>query len=137
MTAKLFDAERVRRQIAAEFGETMKDDDPLMIAAAIAALVTRDTIAQEREKNADNQLLSVGDVRTVLLDVRDQTIEVTNQIVGVIWMQIQEGLEERVSQLLGDANEKLITRLAGYGFVGGIAVGVLATAIGLTAFWEG
>jgi len=36
----------------------------------------------------------------VLMEVRDETIKVTDQIVGVAWMKIQQGLEEQISQLL-------------------------------------
>jgi len=91
--------EALRKEIAADLGIKIDADDPLLLAAHVAAIVTRDTIAQERAHNADNQLLSYGDVRTVLMEVRDETIKVTDQIVGVIWMKVQEGLEERVAQL--------------------------------------
>ena len=80
------DKESLRREIAADLGIKIDANDPLLLAAHVAAIVTRDTIAQERAHNAENQLLSYGDVRTVLMDVRDETIKVTDQIVGVVWM---------------------------------------------------
>ena len=33
------------------------------------------------------------------MEVSDETIKVTDQIVGVVWMKVQEGLQERVAQL--------------------------------------
>ena len=115
--------ESLRREIAADLGINIEADDPLLLAAHVAAIVTRDTIAQERAYSADNQLLSHGDVRAVLMEVRDETIKVTDQIVGVIWMKIQEGLEERVSELdVGHLRYPLI-RFRGLGFICGMVIG--------------
>ena len=118
--------EALRKEIAADLGIKIDADDPLLLAAHVAAIVTRDTIAQERAHNADNQLLSYGDVRTVLMDVRDETIKVADQIVGVVWMKIQEGLEERLSELSVRRNGALFSRCDAFYFVVGILIGGIA-----------
>ena len=116
--------ENLRREIAADLGIKIDADDPLLLAAHIAAIVTRDTIAQERENNEDNQLLSYGDVRTVLLDVRDETIKVTDQIVGIVWMKIQNGLEERVAQLGSSDSYRALSKRSFGTFILGLLLGV-------------
>jgi len=115
--------ESLRREIAADLGIKIDADDPLLLAAHVAAIVTRDTIAQERAHNADTQLLSYGDVRTVLMDVRDETIKITDQIVGVIWMKIQKGLEKQVSELGVAHISHLLIRIGGLGFIAGLMIG--------------
>ena len=129
--------EALRKEIAADLGIKIDADDPLLLAAHVAAIVTRDTIAQERAHNADNQLLSYGDVRTVLMDVRDETIKVADQIVGVIWMKVQEGLEERVSALMGERYLFVAMRRGALKFVSGVAVGAAAALLGMFFFFEG
>lgn len=118
--------EALRKEIAADLGIKIDADDPILLAAHVAAIVTRDTIAQERAHNADNQLLSYGDVRTVLMDVRDETIKVADQIVGVIWMKVQEGLEERISELRGRRNGALFSQRDVFYFVAGLMIGGIA-----------
>ena len=118
--------ESLRREIAADLGIKIDADDPLLLAAHVAAIVTRDTIAQERAHNADNQLLSYGDVRTVLMDVRDETIKVTDQIVGVVWMKIQQGLEERVGGLSDPHYARRTTQIGVAAFAIGLLVGGLS-----------
>ena len=118
--------ESLRREIAADLGIKIDADDPLLLAAHVAAIVTRDTIAQERAHNADNQLLSYGDVRTVLMDVRDETIKVTDQIVGVVWMKIQQGLEERVGELSDPHYARRTTQIGVAAFAIGLLVGGLS-----------
>jgi len=115
--------ESLRREIAADLGINIDADDPLLLAAHVAAIVTRDTIAQERAYSADNQLLSFGDVRNVLLEVRDETIKITDQIVGVVWMKIQEGLEKRVSELEVADHRRLLIRYVGLAFICGLVIG--------------
>ena len=127
--------ESLRREIAADLGINVDADDPLLLAAHVAALVTRDTIAQERAYNADNQLLSYGDVRTVLMDVRDETIKVADQIVGVVWMKIQQGLEERVAHLVGDTAGGAATVGKAIAFGAGVAFGVCFTVFG-SKIWQ-
>jgi hypothetical protein len=117
--------ESLRREIAADLGIKIDVDDPLLLAAHVAAIVTRDTIAQEREYSADNQLLSYGDVRTVLMEVRDETIKVTDQIVGVVWMKIQQGLEERVSQLGNTGSRNPINRRSATAYILGLLSGAV------------
>ena len=127
--------ESLRREIAADLGIKIDADDPLLLAAHVAAIVTRDTIAQERAHNTDNQLLSYGDVRTVLMDVRDETIKVTDQIVGVVWMKIQQGLEERVNLLVDeDANgAPTVGKVIAFG--AGVASGIIFSVFG-SKIWQ-
>jgi len=120
--------ESLRREIAADLGINIDANDPLLLAAHVAAIVTRDTIAQERAYSADNQLLSFGDVRNVLLEVRDETIKVTDQIVGVVWMKIQQSLEMRISEFHPRRSRRaMIGNSLGF-FVVGVSAG-LAIAI--------
>jgi len=122
--------ESLRAEIAADLGIKIDANDPLLLAAHVAAIVTRDTIAQERAFSADNQLLSFGDVRNVLLDVRDETIKVTDQIVGVVWMKIQQGLEERVNHIVGDTAGGAATVGKAITFGAGVAFGICLTVFG-------
>ena len=88
MTKKtILNKESLRREIAADLGMKIDADDPLLIAAHIAALVTRDTIAQERAHNVDNQLMSFGDVRNVMTEARDEAIQMSKQLLGIVFMQ--------------------------------------------------
>ena len=121
--------ESLRAEIAADLGIKIDANDPLLLAAHVAAIVTRDTIAQERAFSADNQLLSFGDVRNVLLEVRDETIKVTDQIVGVIWMKIQQGLEERVANLGAIGLHTRINKLSVAAYMLGLLSGVLLMLI--------
>jgi len=124
--------ESLRAEIAADLGIKIDANDPLLLAAHVAAIVTRDTIAQERAFNADNQLLSFGDVRNVLLEVRDETIKVTDQIVGVVWMKIQQGLEMRVSELTVRGGGTIPMRRYIYCLLIGALVGATSVAGGLS-----
>jgi len=121
--------ESLRREIAADLGIKIDANDPLLLAAHVAAIVTRDTIAQERAFSADNQLLSFGDVRNVLLEVRDETIKVSDQIVGVIWMKVQQGLEERVAHLGAIGLNTRINKLSVAAYMLGLLSGVLLMLI--------
>ena len=126
------DKESLRREIAADLGIKIDANDPLLLAAHVAAIVTRDTIAQERAHNADNQLLSFGDVRTVLMDVRDETIKITDQIVGVVWMKIQKGLEMRVSELSVSGGGAIPMRRYVYCWLFGAFIGATSAVGGLS-----
>ena len=92
----------IRREVAADLGIKIDADDPLLLAAHIAAIATRDTIAQEREHNADNQLMSFGDVRTVLMDVRDDAVEINKQLLGIVLMRLDEEIRESTGRIVDD-----------------------------------
>jgi len=105
--------ESIRREIAADLGIKIEDDDPLLLAAHIAALVTRDTIAQERAHNADNQLLSFGDVRNVMTEARDEAITMSKQLLGIVFMQVKEEGTEFAAQLIGEHCDKNVSGVCG------------------------
>lgn len=125
--------ESLRREIAADLGIKIDEDDPLLLAAHIAALVTRDTIAQERAHNADTQLLSFGDVRTVLAEARDEAILTSKQLLGIVFMQAKEEGIEMAAQIHAANKVTVSKRDAAILFASGIALGVLGT-VGLT-YW--
>ncbi len=127
--------ESIRREIAADLGIKIDDDDPLLLAAHIAALVTRDTIAQERAHNVDNQLLSFGDVRNVMTEARDEAIVMSKQLLGIVFMQVKEEGMEFAAQLLnqrghGEIRRKTIISF-GTGFIAGSLLAGLWFSISL------
>ena len=115
--------ESIRREIAADLGIKIDEDDPLLLAAHIAALVTRDTIAQERAHNVDNQLLSFGDVRTVLAEARDEAILMSKQLLGIVFMQVKEEGIELVIQMAQDDKSRATRRRTMLIFLAGALVG--------------
>lgn len=115
--------ESIRREIAADLGIKIDEDDPLLLAAHIAALVTRDTIAQERAHNVDNQLLSFGDVRTVLAEARDEAILMSKQLLGIVFMQVKEEGIELVIQLAQNDKSRATRRRTILIFLAGALVG--------------
>ena len=119
--------ESIRREIAADLGIKIDDDDPLLLAAHIAALVTRDTIAQERAHNVDNQLLSFGDVRNVMTEARDEAITMSKQLLGIVFMQVKEEAIEMTVQTHAKTQVTISKRGAAMLFVSGLAIGVLGT----------
>ena len=131
MTKKtILNKESLRRAIAADLGIKIDEDDPLLLAAHIAALVTRDTIAQERAHNADTQLLSFGDVRTVLAEARDEAILTSKQLLGIVFMQAKDEGIELVAQMANEKAPPIKRRAAGLIFLIGAAVGC---GVGLAA----
>ena len=121
----IINKESIRREIAADLGIKIDEDDPMLLAAHIAALVTRDTIAQERAHNADTQLLSFGDVRTVLADARDEAILTSKQLLGIVFMQAKEEGIEMAAGLLTE-ERRVADRRREY-FI--LAVGVIAGVV--------
>ena len=131
MTKKtILNKESLRREIAADLGIKIDEDDPLLLAAHIAALVTRDTIAQERAHNADTQLLSFGDVRTVLAEARDEAILTSKQLLGIVFMQAKEEGIELVAQMANEKDPPIKRQAAGLIFLIGAAAGC---GVGLAA----
>lgn len=113
----------IRREVAADLGIKIDADDPLLLAAHIAAIATRDTIAQEREHNADNQLMSFGDVRTVLMDVRDDAVEINKQLLGIVLMRLEEELRERYGAFMDEKHRTIAGRAVASVFLGGMLLG--------------
>ena len=125
--------ESLRREIAADLGMKIDADDPLLIAAHIAALVTRDTIAQERAHNVDNQLMSFGDVRNVMTEARDEAIQMSKQLLGIVFMQAKEEGTELAAQLLTERGRSNIRIKMISSFVSGIIFGALFAKTCLSA----
>ena len=121
----IINKESIRREIAADLGIKIDEDDPMLLAAHIAALVTRDTIAQERTHNADTQLLSFGDVRTVLAEARDEAILTSKHLLGIVFMQAKEEGIEMAAGLLTE-ERRVADRRREY-FI--LAVGVIAGVV--------
>lgn len=75
--------DQVRRELVAEHGIRIEDDDPMLIVFAIAERTMRSVIEAERAKRADENLLTYKDVRHVLMDVRDDAIQTSRDIAAV------------------------------------------------------
>lgn len=84
------DIDQIRRHVAAQYGLTIRDNDPIMMSVALAMMATRQVIAGERAKRADENLLTYKDVRHVLEDVRNDSLQFSQEIVGLALDQISK-----------------------------------------------
>jgi len=66
MSVPALNLDHLRREVASEFGLTIEPDDPVIVSAALAVMATRELLANERAKRADENLLTYKDVRHVL-----------------------------------------------------------------------
>ena len=82
--------DQVRRELVAEHGIRIEDDDPMLIVFAIAERTMRRVIEAERAKRADENLLTYKDVRHVLEDVRNDSLQFSQEIVGLALDQISK-----------------------------------------------
>jgi hypothetical protein len=64
------------------------------------------------------------------MDVRDETIKVADQIVGVVWMKIQQGLEQRVAQLDAVSPYRALSKRSVTAYTLGLLSGVLLMLVG-------
>ncbi len=126
----IINKESIRREIAADLGIKIDEDDPMLLAAHIAALVTRDIIAQERAHNADTQLLSFGDIRNVLVEARDEAILTSKQLLGIVFMQAKEEGIEMAAGLLTEERRVAARRreyfVLAVGVIAGVAIATIA-----------
>jgi len=86
----------VRREVATEFGLTIGPDDPILVSAAIAVMATRQLLAEERAKRADENLLASTDVREVLMDVRKDSLHYSREIVALALDQFGGAIREDI-----------------------------------------
>ena len=115
------DVEQIRRHVAAQYGVTIRENDPIVMSVALAMMATRQVISEERAKRADENLLTYKDVRHVLEEVRNDSLQFSQEIVGLALDQISkvviaELAEERRSWAL-TINRLKIWLAASFGFV--------------------
>jgi len=120
MSVPALNLAHLRREVASEFGLTIEPDDPVIVSAALAVMATRELLANERTKRADENLLTYKDVRHVLEDVRNDSLQFSQEIVGLALDQISkiiaaELAEERRSWAL-TINRMKLCLAASFGF---------------------
>ena len=96
MSVPSIDLNAVRREVAAEFGLKLAPDDPVLASAAIAVMATRQLLAEERAKRADENLLTSTDVREVLMDVRKDSLHYSREIVALALDQFGGAVREDI-----------------------------------------
>ncbi len=128
VTDAQFDAilEKARREVAGRLGTDLSRDDPAMISAFIAWIVTREIILLERQNSIDNNLLSFGDVRNVMTEARDEAILMSKQLLGIVFMQAKEEGIEMAAQLIEENHIETVWRKELTAFVSGAIIGAIA-----------
>lgn len=118
--------EKARREVAGRLGTDLSRDDPAMISAFIAWIVTREIILLERQNSIDNNLLSFGDVRNVITEARDEAILMSKQLLGIVFMQAKEEGIDMAAQLIEANNIETVWRKELTAFVSGAIIGAIA-----------
>ena len=95
MSVPALNLDHLRREVASEFGLTIQPDDPVIVSAALAVMATRELLADERSKRADENLLTYKDVRHVLMEVRDDAIQTSRDIAAVTVHHTHECVMEK------------------------------------------
>lgn len=95
MSVPALNLDHLRREVASEFGLKIEPDDPVIVSAALAVMATRELLADERAKRADENLLTYKDVRHVLMDVRDDAIQTSRDIAAVTVHHTHECVMEK------------------------------------------
>lgn len=90
MTAPDIDINALRRQLSATHDLRIDKDDPILVAMVFAQAVVNKIIAEERAKRADENLLTYKDVRHVLEEVRNDSMQISSEIVGLALGQISK-----------------------------------------------
>ena len=121
MSVPAIDLGAVRREVATEFGLTIGPDDPVLVSAAIAVMATRQLLAEERAKRADENLLASTDVREVLMDVRKDSLHYSREIVALALDQFGGAIREDI-----EAERKQVTTV-----IRRLMIGVAALLSGL------
>lgn len=98
MMAPDIDLHALRRQLSAAHDLRIDKDDPILVAMAFAQAVTNKIIAEERAKRADENLLSYKDVRHVLEEVRNDSLQFSQEIVGLALDQISKVIIAEVAE---------------------------------------
>ena len=117
----LVDTDRIRKQVASQYGVNLPDNDPILMAIALSMMTVREVIAEERATRADDNLLRYKDVRHVLEDVRNDSLQFSQEIVGLALDQISKVVIEELAEERR-ARARIISRLrtcvaASLGFV--------------------
>ena len=118
MSVPSIDLDVVRREVAAEFGLKLGPDDPVLASAAIAVMATRQLLAEERAKRADENLLTSTDVREVLMDVRKDSLYYSREIVALALDQFGGAIREDI-----EAERKRVRTVISRLMIGGAAFG--------------
>lgn len=118
MSVPAIDLDAVRREVAAEFGLKLGPDDPVLASAAIAVMATRQLLAEERAKRADENLLASADVREVLMDVRRDSLHYSREIVALALDQFGGAVREDI-----EVERKRVKNLISRLMIGGAAFG--------------
>ena len=108
MKAPEVDVEQIKRELAAEHGIRIDEDDPILVAFAAAERVTRRVIEVERAKRADENLLAHKDVRNVLIDVRNDAVLASQELTKTTLAKAYEEVVNRFAEL--DQNERAARR---------------------------
>ena len=98
MRVPALNIDHLRREVASEFGLTIERDDPVIVSAALAVMATRELLADERAKRADENLLTYKDVRHVLEDVRNDSLQFSQEIVGLALDQISKIISAELTE---------------------------------------
>lgn len=123
MSVPAIDLDAVRREVASEFGLKLGPDDPVLASAAIAVMATRQLLAEERAKRADENLLTSTDVRAVLMDVRKDSLHYSREIVALALDQFGGAIRDDIEaerKRIGTVVTKLMIGIAG--LMSGLAV---------------
>jgi hypothetical protein len=86
----LVDTGRIRKQVASQYGVNLPDNDPILMSIALSMMTVREVITEERAKRADDNLLRYKDVRHVLEDVRNDSLQFSQEIVALALDQISK-----------------------------------------------
>jgi len=124
MKAPEVDVEQIKRELAAEHGIRIDEDDPILVAFAAAERITRRVIEVERAKRADKNLLAHKDVRNVLMDVRNDAVLASQDLTKTTLAKAYEEVVNRFAEL--DQNER-----AARGRYAGVIRGMVTCAIAL------
>ena len=84
------DIDTLRRELSATHDLRIDKDDPILVTMVFAQAVINRIIAEERAKRADENLLNYKDVRHVLEDVRNDSLQFSQEIVGLALDQISK-----------------------------------------------
>ena len=98
MSVPALNLDHLRREVASEFGLTIGPDDPVIVSAALAVMATRELLTNERAKRADENLLTYKDVRHVLEDVRNDSLQFSQEIVGLALDQISKIISAELTE---------------------------------------
>ena len=124
MKAPEVDVEQIKRELAADHGIRIDEDDPILVAFAAAERITRRVIEVERAKRADKNLLAHKDVRNVLMDVRNDAVLASQDLTKTTLAKAYEEVVNRFAEL--DQNER-----AARGRCAGVIRGMVTCAIAL------